>query len=120
MAYAVLLQFVMTAIVAALAVLIGGVPAGISAAAGGLSCAIPNALFAFRLHVERRRPGGATVQGFFVGEIVKLVATVVLLYGVARTYHDLNWLALIVGFIAVLKSYFLMFMFGRSSALLRG
>ncbi len=120
MAHAVLLQFVMTGLVAVVAALVGGVPAGVSAAAGGLACAVPNALFALRLHVERRRPGGATVQGFFVGEFAKLVATVVLLYVVARVYRDLNWLALIVGFIAVLKSYFLMFLFDRPGSWPRG
>ncbi|HEY0252403.1 MAG TPA: ATP synthase subunit I [Kofleriaceae bacterium] len=120
MAYAVLLQLLMTGLVAAIAAAVSGLPAGVSAAAGGLACAIPNALFALRLHVERGRPGGATVQGFFVGEFVKLVATVVLLYVVARAYHELNWLALIVGFIAVLKSYFLMFLFDRPGLWPRG
>lgn len=120
MAYAVLLQFAMTALAAVLAAALGGVAAAVSAAAGGLACAVPNALFALRLHVERRRPGGATVQGFFVGELLKLVATVVLLYVVARAYRDLNWLALIAGFVAVLKSYFLMFLFDRPGVRPRG
>ncbi len=108
----VLLQAVMTLVVAVLAALFGGVHAALSAALGGLACVIPNALFALRLSIETRRPGGATVHGFFVGEFAKLAATVVLLFIVASTYRDLNWLALIVGFIAVLKSYFLIFLFG--------
>ena len=112
MTKAVLLQVVATAVVAACATAIAGVHAGVSAALGGLACVIPNALFALRLKFEMRRPGGATVHGFFIGEFVKLAATVLLLYVVASTYRDLQWLALIVGFIAALKSYFLMFLFG--------
>ena len=73
-------------------------------------------VFPFRLSVETRRPGGASVHGFFIGEFMKVAATLLLLFGVASLYRDLNWLALIVGFIAALKSYFLIFLFGRSRA----
>ncbi len=103
----------MTVLVAALAALVGGASAALSALAGGLACVVPNALFALRLHWESRRPGGATMQGFFVGEFAKLAATVLILFVVARVYHELDWPAFVVGFIAVLKSYFLMFLFGR-------
>lgn len=111
MVKAVVLQAAMTAIVATLAALIAGFDAAVSAALGGLACLIPNALFALRLSIETRRPGGATVYGFFVGEFAKLAATVLILFGIASIYRDLHWLALIVGFIAVLKSYFLIFLF---------
>ena len=106
----------MTGVVAVIAALLGGPVAALSAALGGLACVLPNALFALRLAVETRRPGGATMHGFFIGEFAKLAATVLLLFGVASLYRDLNWLAFIVGFIAVLKSYFLMFLFGRRFA----
>ena len=101
MANAVILQTVMTLIVAAIAAMVGGLHAALSALIGGLACVVPNALFALRLFVESRRPGGATVQGVFI------------LFVAGRVYHELDWLALIVGFVAVLKSYFLMFLFGR-------
>lgn len=114
MTKAVLWQFLVTLVVAGLAGVFGGAHAALSAALGGLACVIPNALFAFRLAVEMRRPGGATVHGFFIGEFVKLAATVLLLFVIASTYGHLHWLALIVGFIAALKSYFLMFLFGRA------
>jgi len=113
MANAVLLQAMMTLIVAAGAAVLSGGNAAWSAALGGVACVLPNAVFALRLHVESRRPGGATMHGFFVGEFAKIAATVSLLFLIARLYHDLDWLALLVGYIAALKSYFLMFMFGR-------
>ena len=116
MGRAVFLQAAATVLVAAIAAIIGGVHAASSAALGGLACVLPNALFAFRLAAEMRRPGGATVQGFFVGEFVKLAVTVLILFTVARTYRDLNWPALIAGFIVALKSYFFLFAFGRRHA----
>ncbi|HEY0250268.1 MAG TPA: ATP synthase subunit I [Kofleriaceae bacterium] len=111
-----LLQLTMTLVVAVVAGLIGGVDAAFSALLGGLACVVPSALFAVRLALDLRRPGGATGYGFFVGEFAKLALTVLMLFGIATVYRDLNWLALIVGFIAALKSYFLMFVFGRSGA----
>ncbi|MEO8937859.1 MAG: ATP synthase subunit I [Burkholderiaceae bacterium] len=112
MARAVYLQAALTLMVAALAALIGGRNAALSAALGGLACVVPNGLFAARLFADSRRPGGATVYGVFIGEFVKLAATVVLLFVVARLYREVNWLALIVGIIAA-QSYFLAFIFGR-------
>lgn len=103
----VLLQFLTTLTVALLAWMISGEPAAISALLGGGAVAVPNALFALRLAVASRRPGGADPLTFFVGEFFKLVATVLLLVLIAKTYQDLNWLALLVSIIAVLNSYVL-------------
>jgi ATP synthase protein I len=112
---AVLLQATMILLVAALAAAVGGAHAAWSAAFGGLACVIPNASFALRLSMARRR-GGVTVHGLFIGEFVKVAATVLLIVAVAHFYRDLNWLAFIVGCIATLKSYFLMFILGRRFA----
>ena len=113
MAIAVLLQVLVTLVVAGLAAIWGGIDAALSAALGGLACVVPNALFAVRLHIETRRPGGVTAHGFFVGEFVKVATTVTLLVLIAHNYRGLNWLALIVGVIVAVKSYFLMFVFVR-------
>ena len=116
MGKAVLLQVTMTFLVSAVAALVGGADAALSAMLGGLACVIPSALFAVRLAIDVRRPGGATVSGFFIGEFTKLALTVLTLVAIATFYRDLNWLAMIVGFIAALKSYFLMFVFARHGA----
>ncbi len=116
MAYAVLLQALMTLVIAALAAAVAGSHAALSALLGGLACVVPNGLFAWRLAWDARRPGGATVQGFVVGEFVKLVATVAILFAAGRLYRDIVWPALIIGFVAVLKSYWLMFVVGRRRA----
>lgn len=102
----VLWQAVATAIVAVFAGMIGGTAAAVSAMLGGVSCALPNALFALRLALAAMRPGGASPGSFFTGELVKVGSTVLLLFGSVWLYRDLSWPAFIAGVIVVLKSYF--------------
>lgn len=108
------LQASVALVVALIASLIGGTVAGWSALLGGLACVVPNALFALRLGIQMRRPGGAQVMTFFGGEFVKLVLTVAILAVIALRAHDLNWLAMLTGFIVALKSYFVAFLFDRN------
>ncbi len=91
-----------------------GLHAAVSAGLGGAACIVPNGLFAMRLMIQARRPSGANVASFFAGEFVKLALTVALLFVIAMKYHDLNWLALLIGFIAALKSYLLSFVFYKN------
>jgi ATP synthase protein I len=106
----ILMQLLAALVVALIALLLGGEVAGISAVLGGLSCALPNALFAVRLHLATLKPGGASPVTFFVGEFVKILLTLACLAAVALLYRDVNWLAFIASVIIVLKSYiFLLF-----------
>ncbi len=104
----ILLQFATTAIAGMIAGFIGGVPALLSALLGGLSCVVPNALFALRLFANAQKGNGANPMTFFIGEFIKIALTVTLLGVTAWLYRDLNWLALIVGFIVALKSYIIL------------
>ena len=113
MVHAVFLQAAVALFAVALAAVMRGGHAALSVLFGGLACLVPNALFALRLTWEARRPGGATVHGFLVGELAKLAATVVLLFLVARVYRDLDWLALVVGLIVVQQGYLLALILGR-------
>ena len=108
MARIVVLQFCAALIVAIIAAIIGGHHAAISALSGGLACAIPNGLFALRLFAGTRKPGGASPITFFVGEFLKIASTIALLAAVVWLYRDVHWLAFLVGFIAVLKSYLIL------------
>jgi F0F1-type ATP synthase assembly protein I len=52
---------------------------------------------------------------FLVGEMLKIVAAVILLWVVADVGGDrVQWLAVLVGLIAVLKGYVLVLVFGRA------
>lgn len=105
---AVLLQLATTVIASVIAGLIGGTAAMLSALLGGLCCVIPNSLFALRLFTNSRKAGAANPMSFFIGEFIKIALTIALLGAVAWLYRDLNWLALIAGFIVALKSYIIL------------
>lgn len=100
----VFLQLGATIAATAIAAVFFGLRGGISAALGGLSCVLPNALFALRLHLATKRPGGAGVTVFFVGEFLKIASIVVLLVLVGQLYDDAHWGAIFIGLILALKA----------------
>ena len=104
----VLTQLAMTLFAAAVAGLIGGKHALLSALLGGLCCVVPNGLFAFRLYMAAKQPGTLSPMTFFFGEFTKIAMTVALLALTVWWYRDLNWLALIAAFIVALKSYIIL------------
>ena len=104
----VLTQLATTFFAAAVAGMIGGPHAFVSALLGGLCCVVPNGLFALRLFVSTRKPGTLSPMTFFFGEFTKIALTVALLAAVVGWYRDLNWLALIAAFIVALKSYIIL------------
>lgn len=83
-----------------------------SAFYGTLCVLVPAAFFArgfSRQLAARRRqvsgqPGSA-LTGFFVWEMVKIVLTVAMLFAAPRIVVQLNWLALLVGFVVTMKVY---------------
>lgn len=101
---AVLLQIAATLLVAIIAGLWAGWNAAVSAALGGAAIVLPNSLFALRLFVQSRKPGGASAAAFFVGEFMKVAATIALLAAAANLYREMHWLALIAGLVAALKA----------------
>ena len=103
-----LTQLATTLAAAALAGLIAGQHAFISALLGGLCCGVPKGLFALRLYMGTLKPGTVSPMTFFFGEFIKIALTVALLAAVAWWYRDLNWLALIAAFIVALKSYIIL------------
>lgn len=104
----VMLQLAGTVIASMIAWSIAGVPAMLSTLLGGLCCVIPNGLFALRLFANAQKIGAANPMSFFIGEFIKIALTIALLGAVAWLYRDLNWLALLVGFIVALKSYLIL------------
>jgi ATP synthase protein I len=102
------LQLMATVVAGLVAALLGGWPAMFSAMLGGFCAVVPNSLFALRLFASARRPGGANPMTFMIGEFIKIALTVALLGATAWLYRDLNWPALIGGFIVALKSYIIL------------
>jgi ATP synthase protein I len=102
------LQMMATVVAGAVAALLGGWSAMFSAVLGGFCCVVPNAIMAFRLFVGASKPGGANPAAFFIWEFIKIALTVALLGATAWLYRDLNWLALLAGFIVALKSYIIL------------
>ena len=102
------LQLMTTVIAGIIAYFFGGWPAMFSALLGGLCCVVPNSLFALRLFANAKKAGSADPMSFFIGEFIKIALTVALLGATVWLYHDLNWLALIIGFIVALKSYIIL------------
>lgn len=80
----------------------------LSAGYGALAVVIPSAVFARGLRM-RLTPGQAHVAmvRFFGLEIAKLALTVVLLAVAPKVMRDLNWLALVIGLVVVMKTYWL-------------
>lgn len=96
-------QGIATLIVAGLAWLWVGQNGAVSAGLGGAAIVIPNLFFALSLWAAARS-GRASVARFFVGEFIKVAATLALLVIVAGAYRDLHWLALLAGMLVALKA----------------
>ena len=96
-------QALATFIVAGLAWAFAGLHGMVSAGLGGAAIVIPNLLFALSLWAVARS-GRVSVAGFFVGEFIKVAATLALLVIVAGAYRDLHWLALLAGLFVALKA----------------
>ena len=108
-------QALLGSVVAVLTWTVAGVDAGLSALAGAGTYFVPNMIFALRLYLATFRPGGSAPMLFLIGEMVKIGAAVGLLWVVAHVGGDrVQWLAVLVGLIAVLKGYVLVLVFGRA------
>lgn len=96
-------QGIATLIVAGLAWFWVGQHGAVSAGLGGAAIVIPNLFFALSLWAAAKS-GRASVGRFFVGELIKVAATLALLVIVAGAYRDLHWLALLAGMFVALKA----------------
>ena len=86
--------------------LTGQVHLGWSALYGGVAVWIPAAMFARGLQRQQASGNaGSALMGFFVWELVKVVMTVAMLLAAPRLVSELNWLALLAGFVVTMKVY---------------
>lgn len=99
-------QMLLGLLVAVICWVVAGGTAATSSLAGTMAYLLPNATFALRLWVSTYRPGGASPELFFIGEFLKLGATILLLWLVAWVGGDqVQWPAVLLGLVAALKGY---------------
>ena len=96
-------QSVATLLAAGLAGILAGWHGAASAGLGGAAIVVPNLMFALSLWAAAKS-GRASVARFFVGEMIKVAATLALLAIVAGAYRELNGLALLAGLFLALKA----------------
>lgn len=106
---AVLYQFAATLLVTLAAAVIAGQQAALSALAGGVASLVPNLLFAVRLGLVINRSGASYPVNFFVGEFVKIGATIGILAIVIRSWPGVHWPSLLIGLAVVLHASFFAF-----------
>ena len=74
----------------------------ISVMLGGGAYLLPNAIFVIRLRVSAAS-GQANAMTFFVGELLKVLATILLL-ALAQRWFEIHWLAMLLGLFVALKA----------------
>jgi ATP synthase protein I len=74
-----------------------------------IACILPNLLFALRLAMVNHRGGASYAVNFFVGEFLKIGATIGLLAIAVKGYPEMHWPSLLIGFAIVLHAGFIAF-----------
>lgn len=83
----------------------GAVSVGIAAVA----CILPNLVFVLRLKSVAQRQGSSYAANFFVGEFLKIAATIGLVAIAIKGYPEMHWPSMMIGFAIVLHAGFLAF-----------
>jgi len=92
-----------------------------SVAWGVAAVALPAALFARGVTGRFAKVNvGSAVLGFFVWELVKIVATVGILFAAQRLMRELSWPAMLLGLIVTIKVYWLALAFKRKGQPVQG
>lgn len=89
--------------------LAGGWQLALSAVCGSLTYLLPNAVFGARLMLSTFTTRGAGPVVFFIGQGLKVVVAVILLWSLSRLDANwLNWPSVVAGLVATLKGYWVM------------
>ena len=108
------LQIAAVAVLALVAGLATGMDSARFLLLGGAVAIVPNALFALRLALHRKRTPESYPVVFFLGEFAKLGLTVGLLAWIVKSVPDIRWLPLLIGLIVALKAPLFALAFVRS------
>ena len=106
---AIYLQFGAAVITAIGAGAIVGTRGVVSVGLAALAGILPNLFFAIRLMMMADRPGASYATNFFIGEFLKIGATIGLLAIAIKGYPAMHWPSLLIGLAIVLHAGFLAF-----------
>lgn len=106
---AILLQFGAALITALGAGAIVGKRGLLSVGIAALAAIVPNLLFAIRLSMVNQRPGASYAANFFLGEFLKIAATIGILAIAIAGYPEMHWPSLLIGLAVVLHAGFIAF-----------
>jgi len=113
----VFLQMVLSVVASVVAAVWFGAAAGMSCALGAAAGVVPNLFFALSIALKTKiahlKGQQAHPFGFLLGEMVKILASVLLLFAFAKWYPPLVWPAFIVGLVVALKAYLIALFFYR-------
>lgn len=88
---------------------ITGIRGLVSVGVATVAAVLPNLFFAIRLSMVNNRPGASYAANFFVGEFLKIAATVGILAIAITVYPEMHWPSLMIGLAVVLHAGFLAF-----------
>ncbi|WKJ90645.1 ATP synthase subunit I [Methylomonas montana] len=97
-------QVLMAALVASGFLLIGGWKNAVSPMLGGVVALLPNLYFAYKVYLAKDSGAQGIVNAFYAGETVKLILTVAL-FVIVLQIPSVDFLTLLVGYIAVLSVF---------------
>ena len=106
---AIFLQFGAALITALGAGAIVGTRGLVSVGIAAVAALLPNLLFAIRLVMVNNRPGASYAANFFIGEFLKIGATIGLLAIAVKGYPEMHWPSLLIGLAVVLHAGFIAF-----------
>ena len=84
----------------------------VSALIGSGIALLPNVYFAYKVYLVRHQPAQSIVNAFYAGETVKLILTVAL-FTIVLQIPSVDFLALLVGYIAVLSVFWFALFYWR-------
>jgi ATP synthase protein I len=105
-------QVLMAALVASGFLLIGGWNNAISPLAGSGVALLPNFYFASKIYLARNHSAQGILNAFYAGEAVKLMLTAAL-FALAFQIPAVNFLTLLVGYVAVLSVFWFALFYWR-------
>ncbi len=115
MLLAILLQIGLVAILALGAWVVSGSSSALYVVLGGAAAIIPNSLFAARLALHRGKSSESYPVVFFLGQMLKVGLTVVLLGVIVKYAAPVDWLPLLLGLIVALKAPLFALWFARDA-----